>query len=82
MVKKKSLKEFSPELTNLAKWLRAIVNRRGFAPLVKLKNMGLIKKYVTKKGVLRGAVIVGRKEHYVLTEKGKRTIMALTQSGF
>ena len=67
MSQKSDLKKFSPELKSL---------------VTRLKNFGLIKKRVLKKGKLMSGVMQGRVEMFILTQEGKKKLKALTQLGF
>lgn len=83
MVKSKDvLKEYNPELAKLARWLRNVEARKGFFPIVKLLNYGLIKKFVKSKGKQGFTGRIGREEYYILTPKGKKHLTALSQLGF
>ncbi len=85
MVTKKQLRELSNyknEFKDLSRWLFAVEIKRGFFPIVKLKRLGLIKNYVKKKGKKVGGTIVGKREYFVLTDKGKRHLNLLTGLGY
>jgi len=89
MVKKKvtkkqiqDLSKFKKEFRTLARWLWNVKHRSGFFPIVQLKNMGMIKNFVKKKGTLVQGQMRGKKEYYVLTEKGKRQLNLLATLGY
>lgn len=78
---KRQIREFSPELKLLKKWLSA-VKHNGKFPIVKLMNKGLIKEHTLKRGKLIGGRIIGSKKKWVLTEKGKQMWAGLAGLGF
>ena len=69
MKSKDPLKKYSPELKQLSKWLNSVDSKKGFFPIVKLRNWGLIKKYIKSKGKMAyGIKNYGEVSYYVLTE--------------
>lgn len=77
----KTLKELSPELKYLSQQLGA-VSRGGNFNVTRLLSEGLIKKYTIKKGKIEQGIIMGRKEKFILTEKGKRMLKTLRSIGY
>jgi len=69
-----NLKELGIHLSN-------VKNKRGFFPLVRLSNMGLIKKHVTNKGKMVQGKMMGVKSHYVLTQAGERALKGINRFG-
>jgi hypothetical protein len=77
----KELKEHSSEFRYLSNQLGAVSRGGNFNVTQLLKN-GLIKKYTIKKGRLEQGIIIGKKEKFILTEKGKRMLRTLRGLGY
>lgn len=82
MVTQKELNNLDPEFRDLSTWLTRVEAGRGWFPIVKLRRNGLIKKYTVRRGKKQGGVMVGRKEAYTLTRKGRQMLNTLRSMGY